>query len=292
MEPKEVVIISGKGGTGKTSITGAFAALFKKLVLADCDVDAADLHLILKPEIIQKEDFYSGHEPKWIEEKCVFCGTCEEMCRFDAISIDGQNFNLDLNSCEGCGVCVHFCPEEAFLFEDRWCGHWMISKTKYGPMVHARLGIGAENSGKLVSFVRQKAREIAISQNIDKILIDGPPGIGCPVIASVTGTHFVVIITEPTVSGIHDMERVISLTKHFNIPAGVIVNKWDLNEDITQKIEEKCLDEGLTCLGRLPYDPVFTKAQINGTNIVDYTQSKVKNELVNIYNKLVKIIVN
>ncbi len=290
MEPKEVVIISGKGGTGKTSITGALGALFKKLVLADCDVDAADLHLIVKPEVIKKEDFYSGHEPKWIEEKCVFCGTCEEMCRFDAISIDGTKLHLDLNSCEGCGVCVHFCPEEAFLFEDRWCGHWMVSKTKYGPMVHAKLGIGAENSGKLVSFVRQKAREIAISENIDKILIDGPPGIGCPVIAAVTGTHFVVIITEPTVSGIHDMERVVALTKHFNIPAGVIVNKWDLNEDITYKIEEKCKNEGLIFLGRLPYDPVFTKAQMNGSNIIEYSESQVKDTIIKIYDKLINVI--
>ncbi len=133
-------------------------------MLADCDVDAADLHLIVKPNILQKEDFYSGHEPKWVEEKCVFCGTCEEMCRFDAIHIENNTLNLDLNSCEGCGVCVNFCPEQAFLFEDRWCGHWMVSETKYGPMVHAKLGIGAENSGKLVSFVREKAREIASSK--------------------------------------------------------------------------------------------------------------------------------
>ncbi len=270
MEPREIVIISGKGGTGKTSITGAFASLFKNIVLADCDVDAADLHLIMKPELLKKEDFYSGHEPEWIREKCVFCGTCEEMCRFDAISINGEELFLDLESCEGCGVCVHFCPEDAFLFKERWCGEIMVSNTRFGPMVHAKLGIGAENSGKLVSFVRQKAKEIALDKGFDKILIDGPPGIGCPVIASITGTNYVVIVVEPTVSGIHDMERVLSLAKHFNVPAGIIINKWNINEELCLKIEDMVDEKKASLLGRISYDPIFTTAQINETTIIDY----------------------
>jgi len=287
MEPKEIVIISGKGGTGKTSITGGFAYLFKNIVLADCDVDAADLHLILKPKVLEKHDFYSGHEPEWIRDKCSFCGTCEEMCRFDAIKIEDEEVKIDLASCEGCGVCVHFCPEDAFLFNDRWCGEWMISETSYGPMVHAKLGIAAENSGKLVSLVREKAKEIAKEKNINRILIDGPPGIGCPVIASITGTSYVVIVTEPTVSGIHDLERVLSLTRHFKIQAGIIINKWDIHKDIANKLEKKAKQENVPILGKIPYDPDITLAQLQEKTILDI-DSKAKEEVINAFSELIQ----
>ncbi len=291
MEPKEIVIISGKGGTGKTSITGAFASLFKNIVLADCDVDAADLHLILRPKVLEKYDFFSGHEPQWIKDKCVLCGTCEEMCRFDAIKIIEDEVIIELESCEGCGVCVYFCPEEAFSFIDRWCGTWMISETSYGPMVHAKLGIGAENSGKLVSFVREQAKKIAQEKNIDKILIDGPPGIGCPVIASITGTSYVVIVTEPTMSGIHDLERVLSLARHFNVDAGIIINKWDIHKEMADRIIKKAEQENVAILGKIPYDPVVTKAQIQEKTIMDI-ESKAKEQIIHAYNALIQKINN
>ncbi len=289
MEPKEIVVISGKGGTGKTSITASLAMLFKGAVLADCDVDAADLHLILEPTILEQNDFISGHEPFLMEEECSQCGTCIDMCRFEAIEFSERAINIDLSSCEGCGVCVHFCPENIIGFKDRWCGHWMISSTKYGPMVHARLGIAAENSGKLVSLVREKAREIAGSKSIPYIIIDGPPGIGCPVIASITGASYVVIVTEPTISGIHDMERVMSLVDHFKISCGVIINKWDLHPSTAEQIEGIAGKYKKEILGRISYDPVITQAQLERRAVVELN-TPVAEEIRKIFEKLISIV--
>lgn len=289
MEPKEIVVISGKGGTGKTSITGGLAKLFQPIVLADCDVDAADLHLILEPRIIEKHDFFSGREPVWDKEKCSLCGICEKMCRFEAIEIGESDVMIDLSSCEGCGVCWNFCPEGAMSPKERLCGEWMVSSTKYGPMVHAKLGIAAENSGKLVTTVRQKAKDIAIENQIDKILIDGPPGLSCPVIASLTNAHFVVIVTEPTISGKHDLARVLQLTKHFNIPSGIIVNKWDVNEEIARDIIELAEKEKVSKLGLISYDENVTKAQVMGKTILDI-ECKAKEELKDIFGNLIKLI--
>ncbi|MBC8432448.1 MAG: P-loop NTPase [Desulfobacterales bacterium] len=264
---KELVIISGKGGTGKTSIMAAFAALAKNKVLCDADVDAADLHLITAPRLKERHDFQGGHRAIINQDKCTQCGICQDLCRWNAVSDD---FEIDFIECEGCGVCVYLCPEKAIDFPLNTCGEWFISDTGFGPMVHARLGIAEENSGKLVSLVRTKAKELADEKKLDLILTDGPPGVGCPVIAAVGGASGVLIITEPTVSGKHDMERVVRLAAHFKVPAMVCVNKFDLNLDQTHAIEEFAKENNVTVLGRIPFDTIFTKSMVKGQNIFDY----------------------
>jgi len=273
---KELAIISGKGGTGKTSVTASFAALAASAVLADCDVDAADLYLVTRPRIVQQYSFTGGVSARIKPGHCVACGKCEEICRFDAIFFDGpgnglfpKTFRVDPIACEGCGVCAWFCAEEAIIMEPEINGVWYVSETCYGPMVHARLGIAAENSGKLVTIVRNEARRIAEEQHKDLIIIDGPPGIGCPVIASVAGATLVLVVTEPTVSGEHDMSRVLSLAKHFDIPAAVCVNKWDINAAMAEQIEEKARQSGARVAGRIRYDPAVTKAQIEERSVVE-----------------------
>lgn len=270
---KELVIISGKGGTGKTSVTASFAVLAQKAVLADCDVDAADLHLVLKPDVRQRRDFRSGHEAVIREADCVGCGTCRDLCRFDAVRMhetqDGTRCAVDPVACEGCGVCVRFCPQQAIDFPERLCGEWMVSDTRCGPMVHARLGVAAENSGKLVATVRQEARRIAEEQGRKLVIVDGPPGIGCPVIASLSGAAQVLVVTEPTVSGEHDLARVLKLAAHFGIPAAICVNKWDLNPEMTERIEKQARAVGATVAGRIRYDRAVTQAQIQERAVVE-----------------------
>ena len=264
---KELIVISGKGGTGKTSIMAAFSSLAERMVLCDADVDAADLHLIMNPKVIRRTDFQSGNTAVINKDQCTECDLCRELCRFNAISADYKVNPID---CEGCGVCVHFCPEDAIDFPVSTCGEWFVSDTRFGPMVHARLGIAEENSGKLVTLVRQEARKIAEAKNLDLILTDGPPGVGCPVIASIGGANAVLIVTEPTVSGKHDMERVAQLAAHFKVPAMICVNKFDLNLELTREIETYAEKKGLSCLGRIPFDPVFTKAMIQAQTVFEY----------------------
>jgi len=264
---KELVVISGKGGTGKTSLMAAFASLDGNKVICDADVDAADLHLITAPTVKERHDFQGGHMAIINKDKCTQCGVCQDLCRWEAITDD---FEVDSIECEGCGVCVYFCPEKAIDFPINTCGEWFISETNFGPMVHARLGIAEENSGKLVSLVRREAKKLAEENNLDLILTDGPPGVGCPVIASVGGASGVLIVTEPTVSGKHDMERVIRLAAHFNVPAMICVNKFDLNIDMTRDIENFADEMGLPCLGLIPFDPIFTKAMVQGQTIFEY----------------------
>jgi MinD superfamily P-loop ATPase len=267
---KELVIVSGKGGTGKTSIAASFAVLAGAAVIADCDVDAADLHLVLSPQIKERHEFWSGHEAVIRQDDCIGCSRCLANCRFDAVRQNGKGkFVIDLAACEGCGVCVRFCPEQAIDFPERLCGEWMISQTRRGPMVHARLGVAAENSGKLVSTVRGQARRIAEEEERSLIIVDGPPGIGCPVIASVTGATLVLAVTEPTVSGEHDLDRVLSLTRHFIIPTAICVNKWDLNPDMTERIEAKARKAGARVVGRIRYDPSVTLAQMQERAVVE-----------------------
>ena len=271
---KELVIISGKGGTGKTSLTASFAVLADRPVIADCDVDAADLHLVLSPQIKERHEFRSGRGAVIRRGDCSGCGACLAHCRFDAVKMNGKAageaaFFLDPVSCEGCGVCVRFCPEKAIDFPERLCGEWMVSETRCGPMVHARLGVAAENSGKLVSTVRREARRIAEEHNHPLVIVDGPPGIGCPVIASVTGASIVLVVTEPTVSGEHDLERVLLLTRHFNIPAAVCVNKWDLNAEMAGRIEDKARKTGARVAGRIRYDRAVTLAQMQERAVVE-----------------------
>lgn len=270
----ELVIISGKGGTGKTSIAASFAALVDGAVLADCDVDAADLHLILAPEVKRREVFRSGHQAAIRQSDCTGCGECATLCRFGAVRRlerrDGTAaYAINPAACEGCGVCVRFCPQEAIDFPEQTCGEWMISATRFGPMVHAKLGIAAENSGKLVSVVRAQAREVAKTRGFDSVLIDGSPGIGCPVIASLTGATSALVVTEPTLSGAHDLERVLQLTKHFDLPATVCVNKWDLNPSMTERIERSASAHGAAVGHRIRYDTAVTAAQIRAEAVVE-----------------------
>jgi MinD superfamily P-loop ATPase len=279
---KEIVILSGKGGTGKTSIVGSFAALAQSKVLTDCDVDAADLHLLLSPSIKQENEFWSGQVAFIDEEKCTQCGLCQDVCRFDAI----DDFKVDPISCEGCGFCSHICPAEAITMKESLSGHWFISDTKYGPLVHARLGIAQENSGKLVALVRQHAKQIAERDGLDYIISDGPPGIGCPVISSLSGANLALLVTEPTLSGIHDLERVLGVCRHFGIPALVCVNKYDLNEDNTRQIESYCLNLGVEVAARVPFDNVVTEALVQGLPVVEYSQGKVTQEIESLWQTL------
>jgi len=264
---KELIVISGKGGTGKTSLMAAFSSLATGKVLCDADVDAADLHLIMDPAVVRRADFKAGNRAVINTDLCTECGLCRQMCRFNAISAD---YIVNPIDCEGCGVCVHFCPEKIIDFPENTCGEWFISDTRLGPMVHARLGIAEENSGKLVTLVRREARKLAEEKNLDLILTDGPPGVGCPVIASIGGASAVLIVTEPTVSGKHDMERVAQLAAHFKIPAMICVNKFDLNLELTRQIENYAIEKGLSCLGRIPFDSIFTKAMIQAQTIFEY----------------------
>jgi MinD superfamily P-loop ATPase len=281
---RELVVISGKGGTGKTSLVAAFASLAQDKILCDADVDAADLHLIMKPEIKERHDFQGGHTAIINPEKCTECGLCRELCRWGAI---GPDFEVDPIACEGCGVCFYFCPENAVDFPENTCGEWYISETRLGPMVHARLGIAEENSGKLVTLVRQESKKFAEVKKLDLILTDGPPGMGCPVIASIGGATAVLIVAEPTVSGRHDMERVVQLASHFNVPAMVCINKFDLNLEEAEAIEYYSEERNVSLLGRIPFDPVFTQAMVQGQTIFEYNAgSKATQSVQQIWEKL------
>lgn len=287
---KELVVISGKGGTGKTSLAASFAVLADRPVIADCDVDASDLHLVLSPRIRERHDFRSGHQAVIRRDDCTGCGTCLGHCRFDAVRTNGSSpgelrCSIDPVSCEGCGVCVRFCPERAIDFPECLCGEWMISETRRGPMVHARLGVAAGNSGKLVSLVRREARRLAEERSRPLVIVDGPPGIGCPVIASVTGATHVLVVTEPTMSGEHDLERVLSLTKHFAIPTAICVNKWDLNPEMADRIEEKGRRAGARIVARVRYDPSVTLAQMQERAVVE-TEAPSAVDIQRVWNAL------
>ena len=269
---KEIVIISGKGGTGKTSITASFAQLAaRQSVVADCDVDAADMHLLLAPDFAGKEAFYSGETAVIDMDKCIRCNKCVKVCRFDAIDrIDGD-FVVDEIDCEGCGYCERVCPSQAIRMEEALSGHTYVSASRVGStLVHAELAIAAENSGKLVTRVKTLAREQAEEQDQDYLIIDGSPGIGCPVTASVTGADYVVVVTEPSLSGIHDMKRAWELIQHFSIPAGLIINKADLNPDITRQIKDFAEEKQMHLLAEIPYNEDFVKAMTQAQTVVEY----------------------
>jgi MinD superfamily P-loop ATPase len=256
---KELVIISGKGGTGKTTLTASFAYLARNRILADCDVDAADLHILVQPEILHKEEFLGGFKAGIDTQTCSQCGICRESCRYGAISGD---FVVNDFSCEGCGVCLHVCPEQAISMEQSLSGSWFISETRMGPMVHAALRPGEENSGKLVALVRNQAKVMAKKKAMDLILVDGAPGVGCPVISSITGADHALVVTEPTLSGLHDMRRALELIRRFRIGASVVVNKADVNLDVAAQIEDVAAESGASVLGRIPYDSTVIRAMV------------------------------
>lgn len=281
---KQLTVLSGKGGTGKTSITASFSVLAKNTVVADCDVDAPDLHMLLHPEIIKIQAFKGSKVAVIDETKCVKCGLCEEKCAFDAIT---SNLNVDVIACEGCGVCAFVCAKNAITLADRVSGEAYISKTKYGFMSHALLHPGESNSGKLVTLVRQNAKILAEKENSNLIIIDGSPGIGCPVIASITGVDAALVVTEPTLSGIHDLERVLQLLDHFNVAAFVCINMYDVNTGNTNKLLSFCREKRIEVVGCIPFSSEVTQAMVNGKTVVEYSpESAVAEEITNMWNKI------
>jgi len=281
---KQLTILSGKGGTGKTTITASFAVLAKKAVVADCDVDAPDLHILLHPKIIEAQEFKGSKLAIIDESKCVECGLCREKCRFDAIT---ENFKINPFACEGCGVCVIVCPVNAITLSERVSGHAYISKTEHGFMAHAMLSPGEANSGKLVTLVRQKAKMLAEREHNDLVVIDGSPGIGCPVIASVTGVDAGLVVAEPTMSGIHDLERALQLLAHFGVLPFVCVNMYDISRDNTEKIVSFCRENGIEFVGIIPFNPLVTEAMVNGKPIVEYApESDVAKEVKKVWEKI------
>ena len=276
---KELVVISGKGGTGKTSIAASLIDLSDRVVAADCDVDAANLHLVVRHEVRRSTPFQGGKKAVIDEALCTSCGRCEELCRFDAISSSDSRFRVDKFACEGCGVCAYFCPERAISLCEEDGGEWFMSDTDSGPMVHARLTPGGENSGKLVTIVRNEAKKAAMDGGYGTIIVDGAPGIGCPVIASITGVDAVLIVVEPTLSGMHDMKRALELAGYFGVKALLTVNKYDINEEIASEISEYAAGRGVAVAGMVRYDSDVTRAQINGMSVVKYSDGPAASDI-------------
>ncbi|MBN1797642.1 MAG: P-loop NTPase [Spirochaetales bacterium] len=293
---KELVVVSGKGGTGKTSLVAGFCALEKNIAISDCDVDAADLHLVLKPEKLDQGSFSGGEIAEIAEDKCTGCGLCMRACRFNAVNkISGNGkiiYRIDDLSCEGCGVCGIVCRDNAVSFKTAINGEWYVSKTRFGPMSHAKLGIAEENSGKLVSLIRNKKNELAAAHGLKQSIIDGSPGTGCPVIASITGTDYALVVTEPTVSGIHDLKRILDVIRFFKIKAGVIVNKYDLNPDKSKEIREITERSAAVFLGEIPYDNAVTEAQMRGVSVIEYEDSPLTKIIAGIWEKVKQSVFN
>lgn len=284
---KQVTVISGKGGTGKTTMTAAFAGLAHDVVLADCDVDAADLHLILKPEVKKTKGFHGLKAASIDPDICTKCGLCVEHCQFEAIA---EDISVRYEACEGCGVCEYVCPVNAVSMKERDSGVIYESVTRFGPMVHARLNTAEESSGKLVTEVRNLAQDVAEQKNKSLVLIDGPPGIGCPVISAITGVDMVIIVTEPTFSGIHDLQRVVDVAAHFNIPQAVIINKYDINTDKTHDIELYCKTNSIPVLGTIPYDVTVVKAMIEEKTIPEYDSGVLAESVGSIWEKAASLL--
>ena len=277
---KQLLVISGKGGTGKTTLVAGFASLVKNAILADCDVDAPDLHIILRPEMLEEIPFHALKIPVKDESLCTQCGKCREICRFNAID---ENFNVIDFKCEGCAACAFVCPVTAIEMKERKAGDIYVSKTRFGSFVHARLKIGEEASGKLVVGVKKKALEMAEKEGRDLILIDGSPGIGCPVIASLSGIDLAVIVTEPTVSGIHDLDRILAVAQHFGIKTAVCINKFDINKKKASEIEDFCMKNKIPLIGKIPYDPAATAAMIKLQTVIEFSSNPIEKEVREIW---------
>ncbi len=283
----EIVVLSGKGGTGKTSLTAAFAHLSGNAVFCDLDVDAPDLHLLLSPQILSTHFFISGNEAVIDPDRCSGCGLCAEMCRFGAVS-GTMPYRVDTLKCEGCKLCVALCPESAIAFPEKHCGNWYRSKTRFGTMVHAQLFPAEENSGRLVALLRQEARRLAEAEGSPTILSDGPPGIGCPVISSLSGATLAVIVTEPTPSGIHDLKRILDLCTHFRVPAAVLVNKCDIDTGNTDTIVNFLSDRGIPVAGMFPYDVAVTDAMVQSKAITEFSNGECSRRIETAWATLLK----
>ncbi len=283
----EIAVVSGKGGTGKTTIAASFAAIGAPLVLADCDVDASDLHILLHPTINKKEDFIASKVAVIDPDLCTDCGLCVTHCRYGA----AYPPHIDTIACEGCGVCEYVCPTGAIRLEDKVSGMTYESQTRFGPMSHARLHPGEGNSGKLVTEVRKRALRLAQTSGLEKVLIDGSPGVGCPVIATLTGARLGIVVTEPTVSGIHDMERVLDLMARFRVTPLVILNKYDLNPSKSEEIEEYCREQGIEILGRIPFNPIMTESMVQARTLPEYAPgSGITQTLRSMWNRVVELL--
>ena len=280
---KQIVVISGKGGTGKTVLTASLASLSRNKVMVDCDVDAADLHLLLKPEIKERHEFRSGVTARIDKDMCQECGECLSVCRFEAIN---EDFTVDPVSCEGCAICSLVCPEGAIIMEDNVSGEWYLSETKYGPLVHAKLGIAEENSGKLVAKVREIAKDIAEKERMDYVIIDGPPGIGCPVIAALSGVDLALIVTEPTLSGMHDMERVAQVSKHFGVSTKVVINKYDLNPKNCETIRQICEQSEIEVIALLPFSREVSESIVQGIPLVEFSRNGIAGDIALLWERI------
>jgi MinD superfamily P-loop ATPase len=286
---KQLVILSGKGGTGKTTVSAALAHLASQelsLVLADADVDAANLELVLNPVQREAHDFWSGQVAAIDPEQCTACGRCAEVCRFDAISA-GETYRVDPTACEGCAACFYQCPAEAIRMKEQQAGRWFRSDTRYGPLFHAHLFAGRENSGKLVNQVKQQASLLALDETADLLVIDGPPGIGCPVISACAGADLALQVVEPTLSGVHDLERVMATTDHFRVPSLVVINKADLNPRRAGEIVSFCNEQGVKVAGHIPYDTIVTEAMVQGMPATAYSDGPVAQALGQVWTQVI-----
>lgn len=285
----ELVVISGKGGTGKTTITASLASTGPKKVVADCDVDAADLHMLLAPQHTQKTDFYSGFIAEISPEQCINCGLCAQKCRFDAIAMKKTGAVVRREHCEGCGLCEIVCPADAVSMQERRCGEWYVSRTQVGTMVHAALGIGEENSGKLVTTVRKASSDVAREVGVETVLTDGPPGIGCPVIASLTNASMALLVTEPALPAMHDLQRVVELTKHFRVPAAVLINKADVNSVIAGQLKAWCAETGIPVVAEVNWHSDISKAQLAGKSLVDFNPTEWRTFFEDVWTRLSEV---
>ena len=285
----EIAILSGKGGTGKSSLSAALATLASKIVVADCDVDAANLHLVLKPNDYREEVFVSGQKAVIDSTQCSHCGICMNYCRFDAIEKVNGTYKIVETACDGCQLCARVCPEEAISMVNHDKSRWFAGNIPNGEMIHARLAPGEDNSGKLVNIVRDQAREAAFELNADLILIDGPPGIGCPVISSLTGVDKVILVSEPSKSGIHDLKRIVELVRQFRVQTYVVINKYDLNCSLSKELENWCHSVQIPVIGKLPFDRVVVDAIVNCESVTNWApDSAISNEIKKIWNKLMQ----
>lgn len=283
---KQIALLSGKGGTGKTILAACFASLFRNKIMIDCDVDAANLHILLHPEIEFREEFKSSHLAVIDYDKCTECGICESACRFDAIS----EIKIDSIACEGCEVCFRICPEDAIHMEEKVDGEWYVSRTKYGPFVHARLGPGRPNSGKLISLIRQRALKIANQNSCDYAIIDGPPGIGCPVISTLSGVDLALITVEPTLSGIHDMDRVIQVADHFHIKVAICINKHDLNPQMSQDIEKYSQDKNISMVGKIRFDRIVPESISQCVPVVEFSKNGITEDIMRVWKNVLNLL--